>query len=53
MFPSTHTIPGVYVDTLGTFVNVTGNDVESVYAPVASITSEYVHAEAISHDATP
>lgn len=42
----------MYVDTLGTFVNATLNTVESTYAPVVAIVSEYVPADAISHDAT-
>jgi len=53
LFHSTHVIPGVYVDTLGTFENVTGKFVVSVYAPVATISNEYVPDDAISHEATP
>ena len=52
LFHSTHVIPGVYVDTLGTFVNVTGKFVVSVYAHVAIISREYVPADDISHAAT-
>lgn len=43
----------MYVATLGTFVNVTGKDTVSVYAPVADMVNEYVHEDATSHEATP